>query len=253
MKKSALLSDVLFTFFAVWIITLCVFRHLQTPLFPSITLAVLCGLLSGCAHAALLQSKRKTTLLKRSDAALKEKLLLHLCLLGEETLTKQFALALSASENVPVERIGKLRLQSETRLYILCFRFTPVSCDDVATYFRIPTEKQKQKTLLCHQIEESALALCTRLHIQVQTGDFAFRLFRSQNALPEQYLCDELPKDKRKHRLRLCFARSNSKRFLKSATLVLLLSLLTPFPYYYLVFGGVLIAIALVVRIFGYS
>lgn len=251
MKKSAFLSDIIFTFFLIWIVTLCLFRHLKTPLISALILAAVCGLLSACAHAALLQSKRKTALLKRSDAALKEKLFLHLSLLGDDDKTKLFSSALSASENAPVKRIGKLRLQSETRLYFLCFRFAPITTDDIARYSRF--QSGKQKTLLCNQIEESALTLCTRLHIEVHAGDFAFRLLQSQNALPKTYLCDELPKDKRKHRLRLCFARSNAKRFLTSATLVLLLSFLTPFPYYYLVFGGVLILAALFIRIFGYS
>lgn len=251
MKKSAFLSDIIFTFFLVWIVTLCLFRHLQIPLILSLFLAVVCALLSACAHAALLQSKRKTALLKRSDAALKEKLSMHLSLLGDEEKTKLFSTTLSRLENAPVKRVGKLRLQSETHLYFLCFRFAPVSTDDVARYSRYPSGRQK--TLVCERIEESALELCTRLHIEVRSGDFAFGLLRSQNALPETYLCDELPKDKRKHRFRLCFARSNAKRFLTSATLILLLSFITPFPYYYLVFGGVLILLALFTRIFGYS
>ena len=251
MKKTAFLSDILFTFFLVWIATLCLFRHIKIPLIAAIVLAAVCGLLSACVHAKLLQSKRKTVLLKRSNAALKEKLSLHLSLLGDEEKTNLFIRALSAMENAPVKRVGKLRLQSETRLYFLCFRFAPVTTDDVARYSRYPSDRQK--TLVCERIEESALDLCTRLHIEVHAGDFAFGLLQSQNALPETYLCDELPKDKRKHRLRLCFARSNAKRFLTSATLILLLSLITPFPYYYLIFGGVLLLLALFVRIFGYS
>lgn len=251
MKKSAFLSDIIFTFFLVWIVTLCLFRHLNTPLSAAFLLAALCGLLSACAHAALLQSKRRTILLKRSDAALKEKLSLHLSLLGDEEKTKLFTTALSLAENAPVKRVGKLRLQSETRLYFLCFRFAPVTTDDVARYSRYLSGKQK--TLLCERIEESALELCKRLHIEVNTGDFAFELLRSQNALPETYLCDEPTKDKRKRRLKLCFARSNAKRFLTSATLILLLSLITPFPYYYLIFGSVLLLAAIFIRVFGYS
>ena len=251
MKKSAFLSDIIFTFFLIWIVTLCLFRHLKTPLIVALLLAAVCGLLSACAHAAILQSKRKTILLKRSDAALKEKLSLHLCLLGDEEKTQLFSATLSVAENAPVKRVGKLRLQSEKRLYFLCFRFAPVTTDDVARYARF--QSGKQKTLICERIEESALQLCNRLHIQVQAGDFAFGLLRTQNALPETYLCDEPIKDKRKRRLQLCFARSNAKRFLTSATLILLLSLITPFPYYYLVFGGVLIVLAVLVRIFGYA
>ena len=250
MKKSAFLSDIIFTFFFVWIVTLCVFRHLKISLVSSFILALICGLLAACAHTLLLQSKRKTLLLKRSDAALREKLSTHLALLGDEEKSQLFAVALSALENASVKRVGKLRLQSEKHLYFLCFRFAPVTTDDVARYSRYQTSKQK--TLLCERIEESALELCNRLRIEVRAGDFAFALLRSQNALPEIYLCDEPKKDKHKRRLQLCFARSNAKRFLTSATLILLLSLVTPFPFYYLLLGGVLIAVAIAIRIFGY-
>ena len=251
MKKSAFISDIIFTFFLVWIVALCLFRHLKIALALAFILAVLCGGLAAVAFALLQQTKRKAFLLSRSDVALKEKLFLHLALLGDDDKTQLFATALAAEENTSIQTTDKLRLQSNERAYFLFFRFTPVHQDEIATILR--TQTDKQKTLVCSQIEESALALCNRLSIDVRTGDYAFRLLKAQNALPEKFICDEIPKANGARKRRICFARSNAKRFLTSGTLILLLSLFTPFSYYYLVFGSLLLLASLFIRIFGYS
>ncbi|MBQ7369030.1 MAG: hypothetical protein IJW60_04935 [Clostridia bacterium] len=251
MKKSAFISDIIFTFFLVWIVALCLFRHLKIALIPALFLAVLCGALAAAAFAALQQNKRKAFLLSRSDAALKEKLFLHLALLGDNEKTDLFAAALAEEDNATIEKLDSLFLQSEERIYFLSFRFSPVTQDEIATLSRFQTDRQK--TLVCSQIEEAALTLCNRLSIDVRTGDYAFRLLKSQNALPEKFLCDEVPKNNRARKLRLCFSRANAKRFLTSGALILFFSLFTPFSYYYLVLGGILLLAALFIRIFGYS
>ncbi len=251
MKKSAFISDIIFTFFLVGIVALCLFRHLKIALIPAFLLAVLCGVLAATAFAALQQNKRKAFLLSRSDAALKEKLFLHLALLGDSEKTELFIAALAAEDNTEIQKLDSLCLQSDERIYFLFFRFSPVTQDEIATVARRQTDRQK--TLVCSQIEESALTLCNRLSIDVRTGDYAFRLLKAQNALPDKFLCDEVPKNNRARKLRLCFARSNAKRFLTSGALILLFSLFTPFSYYYLAFGSVLLLAALFIRIFGYS
>ena len=57
---------------------------------------------------------------------------------------------------------------------------------------------------------------------------------------------------KKKKRLRAWFAKSNSRRFLLGGTLILLTSLITPFPLYYIILGSALVLSAVFVRIFGY-
>ena len=88
-------------------------------------------------------------------------------------------------------------------------------------------------------------------HIQFIKGNDVYRMLKKGSALPEHYLGeDALPKKKKKREL--WFAKSNSRRFLFGGTLILLTSLITPFPYYYLLSGSLLIISAVFVRIFGY-
>lgn len=249
MKKSAYFSDVLFAFCLAFLCTLCLFRYLGIALFLSLLLSVVCGALVGLAIAAILQSKRKTLRLKKSDEEQKRRLLLHLALLSEEQRTR-FFLRVFAQEQGGVTRMGKLRVASPSAIYRLCFDFAPVTADAVATFARIKTNKEK--FLLCHKIEEEAATLCHTLGIRLQTGDDVYALVKERDAFPPQYLGELAPQDKKKRLFHLCFSKSNSRRFLTGGALILLTAFLTPFPYYYLIFGGILLLVALCIRIFGF-
>ena len=64
MKKSAFISDLIFTFFSAALFTLCLFRYLKIGFFPALVLAILCGALASFSVGAFLQSKRRTYFLK---------------------------------------------------------------------------------------------------------------------------------------------------------------------------------------------
>lgn len=251
MKKSAIVSDVIFTFFFAWLLALCIFRYVQVSLPLALLLSGLCGLLSACALGAFLQSKFQKYFLKRSDAALKDKLSLHLALLSDQAKTDLFCQAFTVRDGEnSVKKCSNLRLQTTDCVYFLRLRFSPVTADDVATITRVKTPRKK--VLLCLQIDESALALCHSFEIEVQTAEWTFLLLKQTNCLPLNYLGDFPQARKQKRRLHLCFSKKNAKRFLWSAILILLLSFFTPFSYYYLTFGFLLLLAALFIRIFGY-
>lgn len=250
MKKSAYFSDVLFSFLLSGIVTLVLFRYLGLSPALACALAALCGALVACAVASFLMSKRKDLDLKRSDEAQKRKLLTHLALLSDEQKTQFFQAALSDDERT-AKRFSKLRLCTDEAFYFLFFRFAPVTADEIARLSRLKTAKEK--TVLCDRIDEDAAALCSKLNVRLKTGAEVYALVKERGALPETYVNEETPPDKKKRRLRLAFSRSNGRRFFVSGALVLLVSLFTPFKLYYLIFGGALLLAALFIRIFGYS
>lgn len=247
MKRSAFISDIIFAFFVGFLCTLLVFRSVGIHLLPSFLLALLCGGLSACAVFALLQHKRKTVFLKRSDEAQKNKLLFHLACLSDEEKTKFFLQRLSGDE--PLQRFGRLRLTSAKRFFFLHFSFSPVTADEVAAFSRLKTGKEK--VLLCSKIEDDAYALAERLNLRTLTGNEVYALLKDRNALPETYN-DEPSSVKRKRRFELWFSRKNAKPFLTAAAFTLLTAFISPFPYYYFVFGGILLTISVAIRIFGY-
>ncbi len=251
MKKSAFFSDVLFTFFLSWLFTLCVFRYLRISLLLSFILSGLCGLLGACSVAALLARKRKLLFLKQSLARKKQRFLDHLSLLSEQKRTEYFHKALTKATNTPLNRRGKSHLVGEHDFYFLHFRFTPASADDVATISRYKTGKQKH--LLCNRIDEEAARLCAKLGIRLRLGESVYELLEKADALPETYVGEETQENKKERRLRLWFHKRNARRFVVGGALLLLSSLFTPFPYYYLVFSFLLLVAAALVRIFGYA
>ncbi len=248
MKKFAYLSDILFSFFLCGVCTLTLFRYLKLALPLALLLAAVCGALTALAVAALLRAKRRNLYLKKTDESLREKLLLHLALLSAEEKTAYFQDALSTEEE-PVKRFGKLRIFNQTEFFFLHFPLSPLSADEIPSLARLKTGKKK--VLLCSKIEENALDLCRRLDIEVKTGDCVYRLLKESGALPARYLGDSVPAPKRKFKLWL--AKRNAKRFLSCGALILLFARLTPYSYYYLLFGGGLLLSALFIRIFGYE
>ena len=248
MKRTAFISDIIFTFLTASILTLCLFRFSGVSLWIAIALAIVCGVLTSAAIGAYLQSKRKTYFLKKSDEAQKERLLMHLACLSDEGKTKFFMERLT---DKPLKRFGRLRLYTPDTFYFLRFSFAPVTSDELLPCSRLKTGKQK--ILLCSKIEDSAYALAEKFHIEVFTGEKVYTLLKERDALPERYSTEESKQQVRKRRLQLCCAKSNAKHFLTAALLCLITSILSPFPYYYFLCGGILLLIAVLIRIFGYK
>ena len=251
MKKIAFLSDILFTFFVSFLFTLLFFRHLRLAVWLAVMLASLCGALVAFSVGAYLHSKRKNVFEKKSEALQKEKLLFHLALAGDESNAEFFKTLLLNGENPPAEikRTGKNRLTTPNEVYFFQCTFAPVTADDAAAFTRLKTKRQK--ILFCHKLDEDARKVCDCFHIRVLTSDDVFALAKAADALPQVFL-GENPQEKGKKRtFKLWFSKSNSRRFLLSAVLILLLSRLTPFPYYYIVFGVLLLCAAVFTRIFG--
>ena len=249
MKRSAFISDIIFAFFCASLFTLCLFRYLGIGLFLAILLAIVCGALTAASVGSFLQSRRRTLFLKKSDEAQKEKLLLHLAFLSDEGKTQFFLERLSSPE-APAKKFQKLRIFTEESFYGLHFSLAPLTADDVLRFSRVRTKKQK--IFLCAQADERALALAEELSVRVLRGEQVYAILKEQNALPELYL-NTAHTPTKKRRMRLWLSRANAKRFLVASILILGTALLSPFPYYYLWFGGGLLLSSLLVRIFGYE
>lgn len=245
MKKTAFISDVLFAFFGIALLTVCIFRFLKIPLAVCIPLGAVCGVLSACSVAAYLHNRRQKDFLKKSDEERKERLFTHLALLAPEAVNEFFRLLFA--ESLPKRR-SRDTISDEDAVYCLQIRFAPLQADDIAPFIRLRTKKRK--ILVCAAVDATAEKLCRAADIEIFAEAEIYRLVKEKNAFPSEYLGSlKVPNDKRI--LRVCFRKSNAKRFLVSGGLLFASSLLTPFPYYYLVFGGILCAAALLIRIFG--
>ena len=247
MKRLAFISDVIFVFFSITLFTLCLFRYLKISLLISIGLALCCGTLASVAFFSFTHGKRQRVLLKRSEEKEKEKLMTHLAFLSDEETTN-FFLQYFHKLSTSVKRFGKLRIYTQEAFYTLRFTFTPVNADDVLRFSRIRTSKKK--IILCANVEVRAQELAKKLGISILLGEEIYQSLKEYDCLPTEYLGVE---GKRKPRLQRYFSRANAKRFFVAAVLLLVSALLSPFPYYYVLLGGILLFSSLCIKIFGYT
>ncbi len=242
MKKSAYYSDIVFAFFIASIALLCLLRYLKVGLALACLFAVLSGVAASLLTAIFLGRKRELSLTKAKDEKLKEKFLLHLTLLPQKQLS-EIICALFECENA-----GEFYTQGQT-LILPLFRLQEIYPDCLLPLFR--ENGYTQKKILCNAISPEAKKLCEQLGVEVIDGVAIFQLTKEYGLLPSEYVSEPIFAQKKKERWKICFAKSNSRRFLFSGILLLLSSLITPFPYYYLVFGFLLLIAAVFTRIFG--
>ena len=247
MKRSAFISDIIFTFVCTFLFTLCLFRYFKIPFWAAFALASVCGALGAVSFFSFTQSKRNAYFLKKSDEKEKDALMTHLSFLSDEGKTN-FFLQYFLRESSTAKRFGRLRIYTEDAFYTLHFTLSPANADDVLKLSRFKT--QKRKVFLCASICEEGRTLAQKIGVEVQDGEAVYYALKKANALPMSYLGVESKKKSRRQRH---FSRANAKRFFLSAILLLFSSLLSPFPYYYLLFGGILLLSSLCIRIFGVS
>ena len=259
MKKFAFLSDIFFAFGAAFLPALCFLRFCRFPLPAALFLSATAGIFAAAAVFLFLGRRRKRFLLAGKDEKEKEKLLFHLAFQSEEKVLDTFSAFFASRDeegnarNAPetvraLMRRGVPVAEAETEEFCPLFSFCPPDADRVAPF--LEENAGKKKTLLCGDLTPDAEKLCARFGVHVLKGADVYRLLKKGNALPKDYLSP--PPEKKGLKRRAWFAKSNSRRFLFAGVLLLLTSFLTPFPFYYLLFGSALVLTAALVRIFGY-
>lgn len=256
MKKSAFLSDLFFAFFVGFVLSLCLFRYLRL----SLPLAVFCASLFGGACAALLffplNDKRKKVVSEHKEAIERDNLVLYLALLPERKRDEFFKELLFEPDRYdePPPEIkyvnGLYAVETREEIFFPVFTVRPIDGDLAAQILR--TETNKRKVLLCASTAPETDKLLSRFSVTTKRADEVFRQIKEKKMIPESYPFENEQPSKIAAKTRLWFAKKNARAFLTGGATLLLASWLTPFPLYYWIFGGVLIAVSVFVRVFGY-
>ncbi len=240
MKKVnfALVSDVIF-------FTLCAFilcftgvrfytRNAQTALIVAIGTALVCGLI---AFNVLLSRRKKRFILSLSESE-KKSLSLHLSVCGEEYLLYLFEKALEGTY------VRGNRLQDNDNMYFFNFKMSPLSSDDIAEIIRINVKKKKH--IYCCEISPAALSLAEDFSIEIVTVAEIYALLKDKNLLPEKYALGNVKKPNFFKRIKKRFNRKLCVPLFFSGLTLLFFSFFTFYPLYYIVFGGLLMALSAV-------
>lgn len=244
-----LVADAVFYALAAGVLSFCLMRIADVSLPVSAAVSLLLLLAAGGTVFLLTKRSRDRVFLTRRQAEERAALMLHLALERRERTSAALAAAFRAE--------GKAVRQAEDELlvddmpYLARFTMQPLSADEAAALLR---EYGKQPfVLLCNALTPECERLLAAFGRKTLCGDEVYELFARTQTLPSPLICGEIPRKPFKTRLRAAFRKTNARPFLVSGVLLLLMSLFTFFPVYYLIAGAALVLVSLAVRLFGHS
>ena len=251
MKKTAILSDAVFLFSAAFLPILCLMRYHRFTLASAFLSALLLGIAAAFFYLALARKKRGTLTLRKREQEEKEDVLFALAMLGKKPLADLFlSVYLKKDERAQLKRYGSsYAVAFDEFVCFPVFSVCELSLTEVQHIFRIHTAKRKK--IICNKLSDQARALCDKLSLSVLEDDEVYRLIKESGVpvLFEGATSERTPKFKRV--FKRAALKKNAKRFLFSGGMLFALSLISPYPVYYLLFGGILTATALLLRLIG--
>ena len=253
MKKSAYLSDVLFAFIVLFLPMLCYLRFRGISLPISSLLAALCGVCSATLAALWMNRKYHGQKLQGEQRRQVELFSLHLALLSQREQAEFFAERISALSDTQSVRVvrwdGVYLLQTDDSLIYPLFSVEPITASRVLPLLTHPTEQKCR--LISSPLTADAQTFLAKFSLQTTTAEETYLRLKAANALPERYKSERVFEKKRKRRFALWLQKKNARPFFTGGALLLLSSLFSPFPYYYVIVGTLLTFTSVLVRTFG--
>lgn len=148
----------------------------------------------------------------------------------------------------PFAQIRGGRIDTEAGSTYLKFQFEAVTADELSPVIRA---EGGQKTVLGAAFTDEAQKLAQAFGVTLKSAADVYTLVKDSGCMPEKLIT---PPDQRGgFRVKLSFRvrKSAWRGYLFSGVFLLLFSLFTVFPVYYVVSGGILLAVAATVRFFG--
>lgn len=242
MKQLPVAADAIFYAACTFLPILCILRYFGAPVWLSILAAGALAICVGLAVFLLESRTRGKRLLSARQARERDALLLHLALAPARE-TEELLRRAHKKEQQTEQTSGHPPANDAPVEFL--FTLEPLSADRLASIIRARGE---QFTLFCSELSPAAEKLTKTFPITVIRGDEVYRLLSETGELPERLL-GTTPRPSRRERLRTLFTRNSAKPFFVSGALLLLMSLFTIFPVYYLVTGSLLLLLSVGLRI----
>ena len=266
-------SDTVFVFSAAFLLFFCIFRFYLNGLWAAFFCALAAGGAAGTLFFLFLRARRKKKHTSEGEKAEIGKLAFHLAMDSPEHNAELIAKCLTLehergerpqNENPQCEAVQAAppaaevpepfahirggRIDTENGSTYLKFQFEAVTADELSPVIRAEGE---QKTVLGASFTDEAQKLAAAFGVTLKDAAEVYTLVKESGCMPEALISP--PEQKRGFRAKLAFRvrRSAWRGYLFSGAFLLLFSLFTIFPVYYVVSGGVLLAIAAAVRFFG--
>lgn len=251
MKKIdlTLIADVAFYGAAAWFLAVGLLRYFRVGLVLALVIASLIAFAAaGVVFLLSYHSRRKQRLTKK-EAEAQEALMLHLALEKEERVRASLVTAFLADKQ-EAQLKGDALLVGDA-LCVPRFTMQPLSADETARILR--AYGREKLTILCNALTPEAEKLARSFGIKIMRKNDVYALFTRTETTPDPLILAELPRKSVKRTLRRIVSKKSARPFFTSGILLLIMSLFTFFPIYYLVSGCVLTLLAIFVRFFGFA
>ena len=251
MKKIdfTLIADVIFYSVAAWFLSIGLLRYYRMGLSLAAILASLIALATACITLLLSYSSRRKRRLSKKESEAREALMLHLALEKEARVCTSLIEAFRADGKEA--RLNENTIVMEDALLLPRFTMQPLSADEVARLIR--TYGRDKLTILCNTLSPEAEKLACSFGVKVMRKNEIYNLFTRTNTTPDPLILAELPRKSARRTLRRIVSKQSARPFFTSGILLLIMSLFTFFPIYYLTFGCALTILAILVRFFGFA
>ncbi len=244
-----MIADAIFYGVCMGLFALGLLRYFRVPLAAAIALSAGFFLATGCILLTAFYAKRKKKLFTKKERQEREALMLHLALEKEERVRAALLQALLADGKEA--HCSEEGVEADGKLIIPLFTMQPVSADDIARLLR--RHGETPFTVACNALTPEAEKLLLSFGRDTLRADEVYALFTRTGTTPSPLICGEIPRKTGKQKLRRTFAKGNARPFFVSGALLLVMSLFTFFPTYYLITGSILLFSSVMIRAFGYA
>ena len=244
-----LIADVAFYGAAAWFLSIGLLRYYRMQLTLSAIIASLISLaVAGIVFLVAYTRRRKRRLGKKETEA-REALMLHLALEKEERINAALCKAFLADQKSAAVQGDAILV--EDALCVPRFTMQPLSADEVARIIRV--YGREKLTILCNALTPEAEKLASSFGVKIMRKGEIYELFTRTQTTPNPLILAELPRKSARQTLRRMVSKKSARPFFTSGILLLIMSLFTFFPIYYLISGCVLTSLAILVRFFGFA
>ncbi len=243
-----LIADVAFYGTAVWFLSVGLLRYFRVSLVLSIVLSCLFALAAAGAVFLIGSHRHRVRNFNKREREQRDALMLHLALEKEERVRAALLTAMNADG---LKAHCKQEALEADCLYLPRFTMQPLSADEIAKLIR--QYGGTPFVVVCNDLTPEAEKLARSFGIKAMKGDEVYALFSRTETMPSPLILGEIPRKSAKRTLLRIFSKKSARPFFTSGIFLLIMSLFTFFPVYYLISGSVLMLLAVTVRCFGYA
>ena len=243
-------ADTLFVFSVLSIIFLVFFRFSM-----HLALSIVCSLLVGISGSTLFfffyKRHRSKKHYSRQEKENMEKLAFHLAITTPEENMELLLEGLQKNADKMQKESPILEndcIVYDGKRYICKFIFEKITADMLSPYIRGEIDKL---IFIALDYTPEAKKLANSFNVKILDLVKFYDFLKQNDAIPQEFVQPLNKKRKFLENVGLHFSRKAAKGYLFSGCFLLLFSLITIFPLYYIIFGSILLGIAVFLRFFG--